>query len=55
MIKILSKIKSPQGCYEGFIKHAKVEDIETISQCCDMVLYSDLLKEQTKELQCILK
>ena len=55
MIKILSKIKSLKGCYEGFIKHAKVEDIETISQCCDMLLNRHLLDEQQEEKQCILK
>ena len=41
MIIILSKIKLLKGCYEGFIKHAKVEDIKTISQCCGMLLNSD--------------
>ena len=55
LIKILSKIKSLKGCYEGFIKRAKVEDIETISQCCDMLLNSNLLDEQRKESQYILK
>ena len=55
MIRILSKIKSLNGCYEGFIKHAKMEDIKTISQCCDMLLNSNLLEVQRKESQCTLK
>ena len=32
-----------------------MEDIETISQCFDILLNSNLLEEQRKELQCILK
>ena len=55
MIKLLSKIKSLKGCYEGWLKRAKVEDIKTISKCCDMLLNSDLLEEQRKESQYILK
>ena len=35
-----------KGCYEGFVKRAKVEDIEIISQSYDMLLNSDLLEEQ---------
>ena len=54
IIKILYK-KSLKGCYEGFIKRVNVEDIETISQCCDMLLESDLLEEQRSESKCILK
>ena len=55
MIKILSKMKLLKGCYKGFIKCAKVEDIETIGKCRDIFLNRDILEEQRKEVQCILK
>ena len=55
IIKIISKIRSLKECYEGFIKRAKVEDLETISQSCDMLLNSNLLEEHRKKSQCILK
>ena len=49
------KIKLLKECYEFLIKCAKVEDIKTLSLCCDMLLNSDLLEDHRKESQCILK